>query len=104
VNRDQESAHKVRIVFSGPKDSESGFAGTVEISTFGSAQYQWHAAQTRFMAHAETSGERTIVATTQGTADPDGPILRGKANAGKDTAFDLPAASVVVVRGKIAEQ
>jgi hypothetical protein len=101
VNRDQENAHRVRITFNGPADKEASFAGTVEVSTFGSAQYQWHPAQTRFMAHAENSGERTIVATTRGTADPDGPIVHTSLNAAKDTLFDLPAASVVVIRGKV---
>jgi len=99
VNRDQQTGHKVRIVFNGPDHKESGFAGPVEISTFGSAQYQWHPAQTRFMAHAETSGERTIVATSKGWADPDGPIVHTKLTAEKNTLYDLPAASIVVIRG-----
>jgi hypothetical protein len=101
VNRDQQNAHRVRITFEGPEGKESNFTGPVELSTFGSAQYQWHPAQTRFMAHAETSGERTIVATSKGWADPDGPIVHAKLSAGKETMYDLPAASVVVIRGKI---
>jgi hypothetical protein len=102
VNRDQQNAHRVRIAFAGKSDERNNLAGPVEISTFGSAQYQWHPAQTRFMAHAEQSGERTIVATTKGWADPDGPIVHTKANAAKDTFYDLPAASVVVIRGSVA--
>jgi hypothetical protein len=105
VNRDQQNAHRVRVSFngsSGPSDKEGGFAGPVEISTFGSAQYQWHAGQTRFMAHAENGGERTIVATTKGNADPDGPIVHTKITAQKDTLYDLPAASVVVIRGNVS--
>jgi hypothetical protein len=102
VNRDQQNAHRVRIVFNGAADKESSFAGPVEISTFGSEQYQWHPAQTRFMAHAESSGGRTIVATSVGHADPDGPILRSTLTAEKNTMYDLPAASVVVIRGNVA--
>jgi hypothetical protein len=102
VNRDQQNAHRVRIAFAGKSDERNNLAGPVEISTFGSVQYQWHPAQTRFMAHAEQSGERTIVATTKGWADPDGPIVHTKANAAKDTFYDLPAASVVVIRGSVA--
>jgi F5/8 type C domain len=102
VNRDQQNAHRVRIVFAGQRDERNNFAGPVEVSTFGSAQYQWHPAQTRFMAHAEQAGERTIVATTKGWADPDGPIVQTKVNAAKDTFYDLPAASVVVIRGSVA--
>jgi hypothetical protein len=101
VNRDQQNAHRMRIEFDGPADKENNFSGPVEISTFGSAQYRWHPAQTRFMAHAENSGERTIVPTSKGWADPDGPIVHANVNAGKDTMYDLPAASVVVIRGKI---
>jgi hypothetical protein len=104
VNRDQQNAHKIHITFDGSSDKQSSFAGAVETSTFGSAQYQWHPAQTRFMAHAEESGKPTIVATSKGWADPDGPIVHSKLNAGKDTLFDLPAASVTVIRGTIKER
>jgi hypothetical protein len=102
VNRDQQDAHKVRIAFNASEDKANWFSGPVEISTFGSAQYQWHPPQTRFMAHAETSGERTIVPTSMGHADPDGPIARTTMTAAKDTLYDLPAASVVVIRGSVA--
>jgi hypothetical protein len=103
VNRDQQNPHRVRFVFDGEKDS-SFFTGPVEISTFGSAQYQWHPAQTRFMAHAEAGAEHTIVAINAGKADPDGPIVRTKITGTQDTIYDLPAASVVVVRGTIGRQ
>jgi hypothetical protein len=103
VNRDQENAHRVRIAFDGPADKSVSFTGPVEISTFGSAQYQWHPPQMRFMAHAEAGAEHTIVATSKGWADPDGPIAHTKISAGKDTMYDLPAASVVVIRGTIGD-
>jgi hypothetical protein len=106
VNRDQENAHRVRIAFRGAfpgkPDPAAGFAGSVEIATFGSAQYKWNPPRTRFMAHAEIAAAPTVVAYMNGTADPDGPILRSKQNGGKDTVYDLPAASVVVIRGKVA--
>jgi hypothetical protein len=101
VNRDQQNAHRVRIAFNGPADKETSFAGPVEVSTFGSAQYQWHPAQTRFMAHAENAAQPTIVATTRGRADPDGPIVHTNLTAEKDTLYDLPPASIVVIRGRI---
>jgi len=101
VNRDQQAAHKVRIAFQGQSGQAGGFAGPVEVATFGSAQYQWHPARTRFMAHAEHAAERTVVAYTKGWADPDGPIARSKPTAGKDTWYDVPPASVVVIRGMI---
>ena len=102
VNRDQEAAHRVRIEFSSGSISGNSFAGPVDVATFGSGQYRWHPARTRFAAHAEHQAAPTIVAETQGWADPDGPIVRDKVKAGKDTMYDLPAASVVVVRGKIS--
>ncbi len=101
VNRDQQNAHRVRIAFEGAAEKASSFAGPVEVSTFGSTQYQWHPAQTRFMAHAENAAQPTIVATTRGSADPDGPIVHTKLTAEKGTMYDLPAASVVVIRGAV---
>jgi hypothetical protein len=53
------------------------------------------------MAHAEHSGEPAVVALSKGTADPDGPVMHSKQTAVKDALYELPAASVVVVRGKI---
>jgi F5/8 type C domain/Glycosyl hydrolases family 39 len=104
VNRDQQNSHRVRIAFKTDEQKITSFSGPVEVSTFGSAQYRWHPAQTRFMAHAEVSGKPTIVITTQGWADPDGPILHNSINAATNSTFDLPAASVVVIRGKAAEK
>jgi hypothetical protein len=108
VNRDQENAHRVHIEFRGESarkpDSSAAFAGAVEIATFGSAQYKWNPPLTRFMAHDEEAAKPTIVAYTNGTANPDGPIARSKQNAGEHTMYDLPAASVVVIRGKLAAE
>jgi len=101
VNRDQEVGHKVRIAFSGKDGKEENFAGPVDISTFGSEQYHWHPGQMRFEAHAEHAAERTVVAVTKGWAEPDGPIVRSKENAGRDTMYEIPPASVVVVRGSV---
>jgi hypothetical protein len=102
VNRDQQNGHRVRIAFQRDSGPAGGFGGSVEMATFGSDQYKWNPPRMRFMAHAEVAAAPTIVAYTNGRADPDGPILRSKLDATKDTLFDLPAASVVVVRGKVA--
>jgi hypothetical protein len=104
VNRDQQNAHRVRIAFETSAEKSSGFSGPVEIATFGSAQYQWHAGQTRFMAHAESGATNTIVATSKGWAEPDGPIARTRLNAEENTMYDLPAASVVVIRGGVGKK
>jgi F5/8 type C domain len=102
VNRDQENAHRVRIAFEKDGGAVARFAGPVDIATFGSAQYKWNPPRTRFMAHAEVAGAPTVVSYTNGTADPDGPILRSKQQAGETSMYDLPAASVIVIRGKVA--
>ncbi|MFZ0796363.1 MAG: discoidin domain-containing protein [Terriglobales bacterium] len=102
VNRDQQNSHRVRIAFRGAADSAASFAGPIEIAIFGSAQYNWNPPRTRFMAHAEIAAAPTVVAYTNGTADPDGPILRSQQNGTKETLYDLPASSVVVIRGNIA--
>jgi hypothetical protein len=102
VNRDQQNAHRVRIAFRGDAGSATSFVGPVEMATFGSAQYKWNPPLTRFMAHAEEAAKPTIVAYTNGKADPDGPILRSTQEGNKEAVYDLPAASVVVLRGKVA--
>lgn len=101
VNRDQQNAHRVRIEFQDQNQSASSFIGSVELSTFGKAQYQWHPGYTRYVGHAEYPGEPSVVAESFGHADPDGPILHAERSASADTTYDLPAASAVVIRGHI---
>ena len=85
VNKDQEIAHKVRIVFHNTKDnSDASFAGDVDLITFGSAQYHWHPD------------------VNNGTADPDGPPSRSKITVAADTLFELPNASITILRGTIS--
>ena len=83
VNKDQENPHTVKVSFDDPTQSGPGtFSGSVAVKTFGKAQYQWHPA--------------TL------SADPDGPIASSTVNADANTQFELPAASVTVIRGKIS--
>jgi hypothetical protein len=85
INKDQENAQTVGISFDDEEKKNSGsFTGTVNVTTFGKAQYQWH---------ANVKG---------GTADPDGPALKSTVTAGVGTKFTLPAASVTVIRGSVA--
>lgn len=83
VNRDQENAHKVRIQFD-QGDGPHSFTGQVAMTTFGSAQYQWHPSR------------------EGGFPDPDGPAVKATISANADTIYDLPAASMTVVRGQIS--
>jgi hypothetical protein len=104
VNRDQETGHKVRIAFQEGSGATRTFSGLVEIATFGSAEYKWHPAHTRLESHAEHAAENTIAAYTKGWAEPDGPVMRAKMNASKDSMYELPAASVTVIRGAIGDK
>jgi len=85
VNKDQENAHRVHIVFHDEESSrDRSFSGLVDFITFGSEQYQWHPS------------------FEDGKADPDGPPARRSLKASSDTVFELPKASVTVIRGKIS--
>lgn len=84
INKDQENAHSVRISFSSDGGVERYFSGDVSVTTFGAAQYVWH---------PEIKG---------GWADPDGPASRMTVQASSATRFNLPRASISVIRGKIA--
>ena len=82
INKDQENAHRASLEFANA-GTTSFFVGSVDVLTFGRAQYRWN--------------------PLKEIADPDGPIIKSVMNAGKGTMYDLPAASIVVVRGKIDE-
>jgi len=102
VNRDQFNAHKVQVAFgSGGSQKVDSFRGEVAVSTFGRAQYEWHPASTFFMAHAGHAAEDPVLANTKGQADPDGPIAHSTSNASSETWYEIPGASIVVLRGKL---
>ena len=82
VNKDQDNPHTVKISFDDPTQPGSGsFSGPLTVKTFGKAQYQWHPA--------------TL------TAEPDGPVGSSTINAEPNTPFELPAASITVLRGTL---
>ena len=87
VNKDPDNEHSVRVTFA---DRETNrirhFDGTVDRITFGAEEYQWHA--------NGTSG---------GHADPDGPAAKATVPGGAGVSYVLPKASIVVLRGKVAE-
>ena len=75
-------AFPVRIAFGDREGSATrAFSGATSVITFGSGQYRWR-----------PNGP-------EGRADPDGPPVRSTVAAGTDTVFDLPAASITVIRG-----
>jgi hypothetical protein len=82
INKDQENPHSVKIAFDESSNRPAGsFSGPVNAKIFGKAQYQWHPASL--------------------TADPDGPISTSAISAAPDSQFDLPPASITVLRGKV---
>lgn len=85
VNKDRDRDHQVRVAFrDGDQSRGRFFGGPVQRVVFGAAQYQWHA-----------DGPN-------GHADPDGPPARSELTAGADTVYQLPRASIVVLRGALA--
>ena len=82
INKDHEHAHTVHISFSSSQGEES-FSGEVTMLTFGKAQYQWHPNR------------------KQGYADPDNPPMTSTLNVGENTSYELPAASLTVLRGNL---
>ena len=84
INKDHDHAHAVQVRFRGaPGTEDSFFSGPVQLITFGREQYQWHAGR------------------KQGHADPDGPPVSSRLNGSAATRYNLPAASLTVVRGNI---
>ena len=84
INKDRDHAHQVRIAFhnaDGKRDVS--FAGPVAMITFGKEQYQWHPDRKK------------------GHADPDGPASTSTLSGEDGTQYNLPAASLTVLRGKL---
>ena len=84
VNRDHYNDHTVKVVFANSEGkNERHFAGQVARITFGSNEYQWH-----------QEGEG-------GHADPDGPASKSSIEGGAQTQYQLPKASITVLRGTV---
>jgi hypothetical protein len=99
VNKDQENNHHVHVEFADGAGSHAPFSGPVNESIFGRAQYHWNPPQRGFNAHMPEARNNVQELYQGGKADPDGPIVRKQIQASSD--FELPAASVVVLRGKL---
>jgi hypothetical protein len=102
VNRDQSTPHKFHLTFRDDSThSVKSFQGPARISVFGSEQYRWHPASTVFMAHSAAAAKEPVFVNTRGHADPDGPALEMTKDASPDSEYEIPPASIMVVRGKI---
>ena len=83
VNRDENNAHPVRVVFEDGQ-KESSFSGATTFVTFGSEQYVW------------------INDGPNSHADPDHPPVATTIEANQQTTYTLPKASITVLRGKLS--
>jgi hypothetical protein len=93
VNKDQDNDHSVKVAF-----NDRHFSGTVDRIVFGAAEYQFHADPVQ-PAPAGGRGGRSGIS---GHPDPDGPPSKSTMTAGgRDTLYQLPKASIIVLRGKV---
>jgi hypothetical protein len=84
INKDHDHPHKVRILFHDADGShDKFFTGRITMITFGKKQYVWHPARKK------------------GHADPDGPPETSTLDASENTEYELPAASLTVLRGSM---
>jgi hypothetical protein len=82
VNRDQDTPHAVRVIFTDAAGRNTSFDGPVTSVTFGSEQYVW------------------INDGLNSHPDPDGPPVATTLTGNAETTFTLPKASITVLRGK----
>ena len=101
VNKDQGNDHSVKVTFSDPVAKQNRFfSGAVDRVVFGPAEYQWHADPVP-AGEAPPRGVRR--GWGSGHADPDGPPSKSTVRvAGPATLYQLPKASIVVLRGRLA--
>jgi hypothetical protein len=103
VNCDQSGSHKIRISFQNGTEKQRGFQGSVDTFAFGNTQYHWHAATISPMSHPE-SPEEPVIESGEGLARPDGPPGHENKDVSSANEFDLPSASIMIVRGNVAPE
>ncbi len=127
INKDENNDHSVRVAFEDPVTKQRRFfTGTVDRIVFGSAEYQWHADPLPIADATSQSAAPRLVGAQQpgqamqggengggfgrgrgasGHADPDGPASKTTVTAsGPGTLFNLPKASIIVLRGNLTAQ
>ena len=108
VNKDQDNDHSVKIAFADPAAGHDRFfSGTVDRVVFGAAEYRWHpdpvSADQAAAPEGDDSDEGGRRRRISGHADPDGPPSKAVVQSrGPDTLYELPKASIIVLRGKVA--
>jgi F5/8 type C domain len=82
INKDHDHAHSLSITFD-DAGRQRHFRGTLSRVVFGAAQYQWH------------NREETSYAL------PDGPPVKSEITVDAQNVYEIPKASVVVLRGHV---
>jgi hypothetical protein len=83
INKDYDNPHKVQVKFrDDDAKQDRAFVGPVTLITFGKEQYRWHSA------------------LRDGYADPGGPPARTTLPQNSES-YELPAASMTVLRGRV---
>jgi F5/8 type C domain len=83
INKDQSNEHTAHIVFDKGDGRAEAFSGPVTMVSFGTEQYAWH-----------SDG-------TNSHGDPENPPVTSTVSAGPASTFNIPRASVTILRGKI---
>jgi hypothetical protein len=103
VNKDRDNGYSVKVSFADPVSGRNRFfSGAVDRVIFGAAEYQW------YPDPVPPGGEPPAGRGGRGGsghADPDGPPSKSTiATAAAETVYQLPKASIVVLRGKLANE
>jgi hypothetical protein len=103
INKDHDNDHSVKVTFADPVTRRNRFfSGKVDRVVFGPAEYQWHADPAAVADAAPAAGGGGRGRGAPGHADPDGPPSKSIVSAvGAETLYQLPKASIVVLRGGI---
>jgi len=103
VNKDQDNSHSVNLSFAGDSGRIRHFEGAVDRVVFGAAEYVWRADPASPETAPQTGRGGRGRASMRGHPDPDGPASKSTLSAnGQSTVYELPKASIVVLRGRLA--
>ena len=115
INKDEIDSHSVRVAFYDPTTGKRrSFTGIVDRVVFGPAEYQWHPDTPTTTEAAQSTGDNgedddapptPARGHRSGHAAPDGPASKSTVTAvDADTLYNLPRASIVVLRGHLGVQ
>ena len=101
INKDEEHDHAVKLTFA-DGGRRRYFSGAVDRVVFGAGEYQWHPDPVAAGAAPAGRGGRGRGAMN-GHPDPDGPASKSTVTGGPDAEYQLPKASIIVLKGKLGE-